>query len=130
MVYRALTACALICCTLVALSFALFAVDQASTASNRQVTQLQTGSPGSTAPQSSHHGQPRRFIDDSGRALTSPFRSLVGSQSQWSDEIAATLLAFLVYGAGLGYLARYARLGVTRGAASSTCRPSRRWPAS
>jgi hypothetical protein len=108
---RALTVAALICCTLVGLSFALFAVDQASHASNQQVSALATGTtPSATSPAPTRHGQPRRFIDDAARTLTSPFRSLIGSSSQWSLEGISTLLALLVYGAGLGYLARYARM--------------------
>jgi hypothetical protein len=109
---RALIWCALICCTLVALSFVLFALDQVSHASKQQVNQLATGtaSPSTTHATSTSPGQPRRFIDDAARTLTSPFRSLVGSNSQWSMELASTLLALLVYGLGLGYLARYSRV--------------------
>jgi hypothetical protein len=108
---RALTVAALICCTLVGLSFALFAIDQASRASKQQVNALATQSSSGTASQSPvSHGQPRRFIDDAARSLTSPFRSLIGSSSQWSLEGVSTALALLVYGVGLGYLARYARM--------------------
>src|SRR5260370_619470 len=109
---RALSTCALICCALVALSFTLFATDQLSHASKQQVNQLATGtaSPSTTNATSTSHGQPRRFIDDAARTLTSPFRSLVGSTSRWSVELASTLLALLVYGAGLGFLARFSRV--------------------
>ena len=108
---RALTVAALICCTLVGLSFALFAVDQASHATKRQVSELATQStPNASSQAPTSHGQPRRFIDDAGRTLTSPFRSLIGSGSQWSLEGISTLLALVVYGLGLGYLARYARV--------------------
>jgi hypothetical protein len=109
---RALIWCALICCTLVALSFVLFALDQVSHASKQQVNQLANGTASSstTHAASTSPGQPRRFIDDAARTLTSPFRSVVGSNSQWSVELASTLLALLVYGLGLGYLARYSRV--------------------
>jgi hypothetical protein len=110
MVSRALTTCALICCAFVGVSFALFAVDQASTATKQQVTQLDSGSPKTDPAKPAKVGQPRRFIDGAARALTSPFRSLLRSNSQWSVEIASTLLALLVYGVGIGYLARYARV--------------------
>lgn len=111
-VYRALIMCALVCCMLVAASFALFAIDQASSASRQQVAELQTKSATttSTKPKPAKTPQPRRFIDGAARALTSPFRSLIGTSSQWSVEIASTLMALLVYGVGLGYLARYARV--------------------
>ena len=108
---RALTLAALICCTLVGLSFALFALDQFSHASKQQVNALATpSSSGSDGQAPTSHGQPRRFIDDAARTLTSPFRSLIGTSSQWSLEGVSTLLALLVYGVGLGYLARYARI--------------------
>lgn len=109
-VSRGLIACSFVCCALVVLSFALFALSQASGASNNQVAQLN----GSTAPAHVHHvvhgpGQPRRFIDGASAALTSPFKSLVRSHSEWAVKIATTLLALLLYGLGLGYLARWAK---------------------
>lgn len=113
MVYRALVLCALICCTLVTLSFALFAVDEASSASRQQVTQLATGNttvPATPPAQPAKPAQPRRFIDGAARTLTSPFRSLLSSSSQWTTEIFSTLVALLVYGLGLGYLARFSRV--------------------
>jgi hypothetical protein len=97
---------------LVALSFGLFAADRASHASQSQVHAVATGSVptggGTVTP--TRHGQPRRFIDGAASKLTSPFRSLVSSNSQWAVEIASTLLALAVYGLGLGFLARYARV--------------------
>jgi hypothetical protein len=87
-------------------------MDQVSHASKQQVNQLATGTagPSTTHGTSTSPGQPRRFIDGAARTLTSPFRSLVGSNSRWSVELASTLLALLVYGLGLGYLARYSRV--------------------
>ncbi len=55
-------------------------------------------------------GQPKRFIDGAARALTSPFRSFLTTSSEWATEIAGTLLALILYGFGLGYLARWARM--------------------
>jgi hypothetical protein len=46
--------------------------------------------------------------------LTEPFRTLIHSNSQWVGRAVSTLLALLVYGLGLGYLARYARAGRAR----------------
>jgi hypothetical protein len=109
---RALVWCALVCCALVALSFALFAVDRASHASKSQVKAVAAGSVptggGTVTP--TRHGQPRRFIDGAASKLTSPFRSLISSSSQWGVEIGSTLLALAVYGLGFGFLARYARI--------------------
>jgi hypothetical protein len=41
--------------------------------------------------------------------LTSPFRSIVQSDSQWVLHGVPTIFALLVYGVGLGYLARFSR---------------------
>jgi hypothetical protein len=112
-VSRGLIACSFVCCAFVVLSFGLFALSQASGASNHQVAQLNGG----PAPAHAAHirpavqtpGQPRRFIDGASTALTSPFRSFIHSHSQWAVKIASSILALLLYGLGLGYLARWAK---------------------
>lgn len=89
-------------------SFALFAIDQASGASKHQVAAL--GGPVSDQTASQRPGQPRRFIDGAASVLTSPFRSVIHSgSSEWGAEIEYTLLAVIVYGFGIGFLARWAR---------------------
>ena len=113
MVSRIVSICSIVCCGLVLASFSVFAFGQANGASKSQVAQLQeNGSKWSGGPQPSSRpvAQPRRFIDGADRLLTSPFRSFFQSESQWSARIATTLLALLLYGLGLGYLGRYARL--------------------
>jgi len=108
-VSRGLIACSFVCCALVVLSFALFALSQASGASNNQVAQLNGSAPAHAVHLVHPPGQPRRFIDGASAALTSPFKSLIHSDSQWAVKIATTLLALLLYGLGLGYLARWAK---------------------
>ena len=110
-VHRALVTCAFACCVLVLASFGLFARDQVSGASKHQVAEIASGAPTSpgVTPTASHHAQPRRFIDGAARALSSPFHSLIQSNSQWVQRGFATICALLVYGLGLGYLARYSR---------------------
>lgn len=107
-VSRGLVACSFVCCALVLASLALFAVSQASGASQAQVAEL------NSRPTVSQHAvrppaQPRRFIDGAAAVLTSPFSSFIHTTSQWAMKIAETLFALLVYGFGLGYLARWAR---------------------
>jgi hypothetical protein len=104
---RGLVACSFACCALVVASFTLFALSQASGASRTQVAELNSG----RAPGKVVHApaQPRRFIDGASTALTSPFKTFIHSDSQWAVRIATTLLALLLYGFGLGYLARWAR---------------------
>jgi hypothetical protein len=105
-----LIVCSFVCCALVVASFGLFALSQASGASNHQVAQLNGGPAPGHAPRAVHPpGQPRRFIDGASSALTSPFRSFLHSDSDWAVKIASSLMALLLYGLGLGYLARWAK---------------------
>jgi hypothetical protein len=114
MIHRGLVLIAIGCSVLVAASFALFARDQLAGASKHQQNQLAAGPttapyvPG-VVPPATHHAQPRRFIDGAARALTAPFRSIVQSDSGWVTHGLPTFFALLVYGVGLGYLARYSR---------------------
>jgi hypothetical protein len=98
------------CCALVVASFAMFARDQMAGASAHQQTELVAGPNASSAAgaQSTHHAQPRRFIDSAAHALTTPFAAIIESSNQWVKHGLPALLAVLVYGIGLGYLARYA----------------------
>jgi hypothetical protein len=96
-----------VCCALIIASFGFFAVDQMAGASQQQAAET-AGTP--IPPKSSNpdRHQPRRFIDSTARTLTSPFRSLVSTGSQWADHLILLVLGLTVYGVGLGYLRRYA----------------------
>jgi hypothetical protein len=100
---------AYVCCGLVVASFVMFARDQISGASIHQQNEIAVGAPHDpgVTPVGTRYGQPRRFIDGAARALTAPFRSIVQSDSEWVLHSVPTLFALLVYGVGLGYLARY-----------------------
>jgi hypothetical protein len=114
LVARLLLIISIACSALVLLSFAFFATDQLGGASNHQQKELAAGqpiSPGVTPP-AKHHGQPRAFIDDAASKLDSPFRSLLHSNSEWVTHGIPTLLALLLYGFGLAFLARFARGGM------------------
>jgi hypothetical protein len=92
-------------------SFVMFAADQAAGASHHQQAEL-TGGPSSNSSSSaptSQRGQPGRFIDDAADTLTAPFASIVESKNAWVDHGVPTLLGLIVYGVGLGYLARFSR---------------------
>jgi hypothetical protein len=96
------------CCALVILSFAMFARDQMAGASANQQTELASGSntPTPAAP-AKPHAQPRRFIDGAAKDLTAPFDAVVQSNNVWVKNALPAVFALLVYGLGLGYLARY-----------------------
>jgi hypothetical protein len=108
---RALVLTAIACSALVAGSFALFARDQLAGASKHQQNEIIASVPTTprTVPMSHQPAQPRRFIDGAANALISPFKSIVQSHSQWVLHGIPTIIALLVYGVGLGYLARYSR---------------------
>jgi hypothetical protein len=112
-IHRVLVVTAWVCSGLVIASFALFARDQVAGASKQQTTEIAAGTQTdpTAVPVVHHHGQPRRFIDGAAHFITTPFRSLLHTDSSWAVEIEATVLGLLVYGAGLGFLARYARPG-------------------
>ena len=102
----------LVCCALVVMSFAMFARDQMAGASEHQQTELVAGTNPSTTPVAitHRHSQPRRFIDGAAKTLTSPFSAVVKSNNAWVDHGLPAVFALLVYGVGLGYAARFAKV--------------------
>lgn len=104
---RVLGLLAFVCCGLVVLSFAMFARDQVAGASARQQNEVATSVP--SAPASHKTGQPRKFIDGAAHVLTSPFQSIVQSKNAWVVHSLPAVFALLIYGFGLGFVARYSR---------------------
>jgi len=115
-VARLLKLASIAICAIVIASFAVFAIDQTKSASNRQTEQLNTGvvAPGNTAARrASNTSGLHKAIDEASGELTSPFSGLLsGSSSEWAIRGTKLLLALLVYGFGLGYLARVLRVRV------------------
>jgi hypothetical protein len=96
------------CCALVVASFGMFARDQMAGASEHQQTELVAGAQPTTASSAPvKHAQPRRFIDSAAKVLTKPFDAIVQSSNAWVKHGLPALFALLVYGLGLGYLARF-----------------------
>jgi hypothetical protein len=97
------------CCALIVLSFTMFARDQMAGASVHQQTELSSpnsANPTPTAP-TKPEAQPGRFINHAAKTLTSPFDAIVRSSNAWVQHGLPAIVALLVYGLGLGYLARY-----------------------
>ena len=95
---------------IVVTSFALFAQDQISGASEHQQQEVVAGAPisrGVAPPPAPHHGQPRRFIDNAAAKLESPFRAVVDTSNAWVRRGIPMLLAVALYGFGIGWIARY-----------------------
>jgi hypothetical protein len=109
-----------ITCLIVVVSFALFALDQTSSASEKQQNEVSAIAPPSsrtTTPTKSSTGKQassvRNAIDEASSTLTSPFKGVTaGSHNQWAIRGVDLLLALLAYGFGLGFLARMVRVRV------------------
>jgi hypothetical protein len=110
-VHRWLVLISVTCCGLVLLSFGMFARDELAGASANQQNAIAANTPTkpAVAPTGTQHGQPRRFIDGAAKDLISPFSSIVQSSDAWVNHGIPTFFGLLVYGFGLGFLARYSR---------------------
>ena len=116
----ALRLASVVACLIVIVSFALFVVNQTSSASAHQQQELNgtTTAPGAQAAQGAatslkdaKKSSLRTRIDDASEAITSPFDGLSsGWSSQWLIRGVNLLLALVVYGFGLGFLARVIRV--------------------
>jgi hypothetical protein len=103
-------------CVVVAASFVTFAVEQTKTASGHQQEELATpaeaAAAAATPPAKSHESSVRKGLDEASAELTSPFAGLVSGSSEWATRGVKLLLALLIYGFGIGYLARMVRVRV------------------
>lgn len=104
-------------CVIVIAWFVVFVVNQTSSASTHQQNEVSEGTapdPGeSSAAAAKHDSTLHRTLNETADALTSPFAGVVsGSNSEWTIHIVKTLLALLVYGFGLAFLARFLRVRV------------------
>jgi uncharacterized membrane protein YraQ (UPF0718 family) len=121
MVSALLRIVSLVLCLIAVGWFVGFAVEQSKSASAHQQSELNGSAPASmraqleresSKPANSKPGTVRKAIDSAFSTISSPFSSLTSSfSSQWTLHIVDTLLALLIYGFGLGFLARVLRLG-------------------
>ena len=97
--------------------FGLFVIDEARSATDqttekiagRTASQTADPSPEEERAREAVHSAPREFVDDVNDILLSPFAGLAeGSSSQWARRGVPAFLALLVYGFGVGTLARFA----------------------
>ena len=99
----------IIICLIVVASFGIFAVNQTSSASTHQ--QEEVSGRVTTEKTSSHKSSVHKAIDEASNELTSPFSGISsGWSSQWAIRGVDLLLALIVYGFGLGFLARAVRV--------------------
>jgi hypothetical protein len=102
----------------VLVGFAFFAVDELDRGSKTQQQALANEldgsspetspiapSPADEAAREAAHGDIREIVDDVNDLLLGPFTNLVDSDDVWVARGVPTLLALLLYGGGLGFLA-------------------------
>ena len=112
---RLLRIASIVICLIVAASFLVFAVQQTKTASGHQQASLAspTGTTVSSGePSTRNEGTIHKALDETSAELTSPFAGIVTGSSEWATRGIRLLAALVVYGFGLGYLARVLRVRV------------------
>lgn len=104
---------------LVLLGFAFFAVDEMDRGSKTQQTAVSEGTGTSAATEvmaiapapeeenarENHNSGTREAVDDVNDVLLAPFVDLIDSDDAWINHGVPALLAVLLYGVGLGFLA-------------------------
>jgi hypothetical protein len=111
-IVRILRLASFVICVIVITSFVVFALDQTKTASGRQ-TEAITGHAAPAPSTTKNENDVHRAIEEASDQLTSPFAGLVsGTSSEWAARGVKLLLALVLYGFGLGYLARALRVRV------------------
>lgn len=111
---------------IVLLGFAFFAVDEMDRGSQTQQQALENGSAGRPADdelnanadspvaptpaeeslRERRNSSFRELVDDANDVLLAPFADLIDSDNAWVSHAIPTILALLLYGLGLGMLAR------------------------
>jgi hypothetical protein len=116
---RVLRLASIAICVIAIAWFGAFALDQTSSASNHQQAEVNSAAPPGLTTETTGSSKPggesgfHEALDKASSTLTSPFSSVTTSLSRgWTIHVVDTLLMLLVYGLGLGFLARIMRLGV------------------
>ena len=118
MIEKPLRWAAIVCSVLVVAGWGLFAIDEARSASKQTAEEVAgkkaatqaDPSPREERAREEIHGDVREAIDDANDVLLAPFAGITDSaDSKWTRRSIPALVALVVYGFGLGYLARFAR---------------------
>ncbi|MGI8557257.1 MAG: hypothetical protein ACR2ND_02940 [Solirubrobacteraceae bacterium] len=110
MIERILRLLAILACGFLLASLGLFAVDQSGSASQQAQAEVNASGARALGPAvsvSAHHTALRSAIDDAAATLASPFEGFApAARGSWGDRIFTTALGLLLYGFGLGAIAR------------------------
>lgn len=101
-------------CLIVIAWFVVFAVNQTKAASQHQQQEISGGAQRqSSAPPRQHRSTATKTLDEAAEAVTQPFASIASKQSnEWLSHGIDLVLALLIYGLAVGFLARLIRLRV------------------
>jgi hypothetical protein len=114
---RALRFAAVVCSLLVILGWAWFAIDETSAASEQTQAEIagqtaaRTASPDPDVERDREqvNSKVHEFVDDANDILLRPFSTIAqDSSSKWVRRTVPALFALLIYGFGIGILARVA----------------------
>jgi hypothetical protein len=113
---RPLRYLAIVLSLIIATGFVLFAFDDFSRASKEEQGKIAgyesaDPTPAGEREREKRHSKAREYIDDANDILLKPFAGIVSdtNRSRWAERGIPALLGLLVYGFGIGYLARFAR---------------------
>jgi hypothetical protein len=111
----ALRLASIVLCLIVGVSFALFVIHQTSNASAHQQRKVNEpeplAAPGPASTTHSEKSSARKTIDEAAEAVTSPFSGVTdGWSSEWSKRGVLLLLTLIIYGFGIGFIARIMRV--------------------
>ena len=116
MLERSLRFLAIALSLVIAAGFALFAlddIDRASSSSRQRIigeSQATDPTPRGEQERERRNGRAREVVDDVNDVLLRPFAAAgESSDSRWVRRGLPALIGLLVYGLGLGFLARYAK---------------------
>ena len=106
---RLIRTAAVVASLLVLAGFLAFAVDQSTGASRHQQEVVVDPGAVQERQREAGHSRVRIVLDDINDELLKPFTGIVDSTEPWVQRGVPTLFGLLVYGVGLGFLARYVR---------------------
>lgn len=110
MIDAALRTFALVATLIIALSFALFAVEHTRDASQAQASAVIDAGGAVEAKRARDHTKAREVVDDADDVLLRPFAAAIDSDNEWVQRGLPALFGLLLYGVGVLYLARLLKI--------------------